>query len=541
MRTALRFSRFVPRLALLAGELVVALAAGAGPAHAGVNVWTPIGPDGGTVAFLAASPAQPGLLYAARTGAGVSRREDGGAGWVRTSRGLDLDVQALSVDPRTPATVYAIAGYNLWKSVDAGATWAKTAQPAGASSILSLAIAPQAPVTLYAGTDTVRQSAVHQSVDGGATWKQLATGDGFFTAIAVDPSQPATVYAVDDGSSRVLRSTDSGATWVAFDVGVDFHGLTAPTPVQIAVVPSTGPGVGSGSSVVYLAFQIDGVGFTYRSADAGESWQRSGPGGYPLAVGRGVVYAGTVKSTDGGATWTPAGELPAGALALAAAPGSATTVYAGTPRGVWRSGDAAATWQPASSGLTATGTYAFAIDPLHPRILYAAVAVAVQGPGLLKSGSGGERWRLVGPPWLADYLAFIAIDPVTPDVLYAGSAEGLAKSVDGGNTWEALKLGRDGICPVSQLAIDPADHDILYAACLQSGGCQALESTDAGRSWSCLGLAAHGISGLFLAPGSPSTLYAMGEFDSSQGIQFRLRKSTDAGVTWRIVDAGLRD
>jgi len=539
MRLAPRFPRFVPLLALLAGELVVALAAGAGPAHAGVNVWTPIGPDGGTIAFLAASPAQPGLLYAAGTGAGVFRSEDGGTSWVRASRGLDVDVQALTVDPRTPATVYAIAGYNLWKSVDAGATWAKTAQPAGANSILSLAIARQAPVTLYAGTYTARSRAVHRSVDGGATWKELPTSEGFVTAIAVDPSQPSTVYAVDDGSSRVLRSTDSGATWAAFDVGVDFHGLTAPTPVQIAVDPAAGPSAGSGPSVVYLAFQFGGADLTYRSADAGESWQRSGPGGYPLAVGRGAVYAGASRSTDGGMTWTPAGALPAGALALAAAPGSATTVYAGTARGVWKSADAAATWQPASSGLAATGIYALAIDPLHPRILYAAVAGAVQGPGLLESGSGGERWRLVGPPWLSDYLGFLVVDPVTPNVLYASSYKGVAKSVDGGNTWEVLEPGRDGACPVRPLAIDPADHDTLYAAC-SSGGCQAFKSTDAGRSWRCLAIAAaYGIGSLAIAPGTPSTLYATGEIYLSQGLQAGMIKSTDAGVTWSIVAPGL--
>jgi hypothetical protein len=530
MRLAPRFPRFAP---VLAGALVMALAAGAGPARAGINTWTPIGPDGGAIAFLAASPAQPGLLYAAATGAGVFRSEDGGASWMRASRGLDVAVQALTVDPRSPATVYAIAGFDLWKSVDAGATWAKTTQPDREHSILSLAIAPQAPATLYAGTDTVRGSAVHQSVDGGATWKKLATGDGFFTAIAVDPSHPATVYAVDDGSNRVLRSTDSGATWVAFDVGVDFHGTTAATPVQIAVDPSAGP------SVVYLAFQFDGADLTYRSADAGESWQRSGPGGYPLTVGRGVVYAGTARSTDGGVTWTPAGAPPAGALALAAAPGSATTVYAGTARGVWKSGDAAATWQPASSGLAATGIYALAIDPLHPRILYAAAAGAVQGQGLLESGSGGERWRLVGPPWLADYLGLLVVDPVTPNVLYASSSKGVAKSVDGGNTWEVLEPGRDGACPVSSLAMDPADHDTLYAAC-SSGGCQAFKSTDAGRSWSCLGIAAaYGIGSLAIAPGTPSTLYATGEVYLDQGLQAGMIKSTDAGVTWRIVAPGL--
>ncbi|MBV8202713.1 MAG: hypothetical protein JOZ15_19015 [Acidobacteria bacterium] len=86
------------------------LAAAAGPARAGVNFWTPLGPDGGNVDALAAVPAQPGVLFAGSFGGGVFRSADGGASWVHASRGItDLTVTALAVDPRSPDTVYASA------------------------------------------------------------------------------------------------------------------------------------------------------------------------------------------------------------------------------------------------------------------------------------------------------------------------------------------------------------------------------------------------------------------------------------------------
>jgi hypothetical protein len=105
-----------------AGLLALALAAAAGPAHAGVNFWTPLGPDGGSVVALAVSPAQPSLVYAGSAGGGFYRSEDGGATWVRASRAIDPLVVAVVADPETAATVYEISTTSTMKSVDAGET-----------------------------------------------------------------------------------------------------------------------------------------------------------------------------------------------------------------------------------------------------------------------------------------------------------------------------------------------------------------------------------------------------------------------------------
>ncbi|HXO43294.1 MAG TPA: hypothetical protein VN999_17720 [Thermoanaerobaculia bacterium] len=515
-----------------AGLLALALAAAALPAHAGVNVWTPLGPDGGQIDALVAAPTQPGPLYATSFG-GVFRSEDAGATWVRISGGdLAGYVTGVVADPVTPATVYAFGEFGLARSTDAAATWTvlpPLSQGDAITGSLALAIDPHSPATLYGGS----QSGVWKSTDAGATWTRLsATARGVQT-VAVDPANPSIVFAFAKLAGVLLRSADGGATWEEKDTGLSLPTISD-SPLLLAFDPSTVP------ETLYLAVELDRRGFTWRSTDAGDSWQQVGPGGYPLAVGSGLVYAGAVKSLDGGATWTAATPAPGTPVVLAAAPGSPTTVFAATSDlGIWKSADSAASWRPASSSLGATNTLALAIDPVHPRILYTAVNNSVLGRGLLKTGSRGRQWRLIGPNWLTDYLVQIVVDPVTPSTLYAASPAGLAKSFDGGQSWTVLptQAGPGPDCfGIDQLAIDPAHSETLYVVAARNDGacfppCSFLKSTDGGNSWSCKSVP-FDMRKLFVAP---QAIYALSDF-SNPG---RLFKSTDAGVTWARVDAGL--
>jgi photosystem II stability/assembly factor-like uncharacterized protein len=497
------------------GLLALVLAAAAWPAHAGVNFWTPLGPDGGSVVALAVSPAQPSLVYAGSTGGGVYRSEDGGATWVRASRGIDPFVMAVVADPQDASTVYEISTTSTMKSVDAGATWSTVPTPGG--PILSLAIDPRSPSTLYAGATY----GIWKSTDGARSWTWLNYTGFLVTNIAVDSSAASTaLYAFASDPGILVRSIDSGKTWSEADNGLPSFTESLPNAQQVVVDPSTKP------ATVYFSFlDSSNLGFFQSSTDMAASWTSPSPCpcSYPVAVGSGVVYAGPAVSKDHGATWTAAAAPPGSLLqTLAVAPGAAATVYAGTSLGAWKSVDAAATWQPASHGLAATQTVALAVDPVHPRILYAAVLVdPTLAPSLFRSGNSGQSWRLIGPP-LAD-LQNLVIDPVTPTTLYAVSVTGLAKSLDSGNTWEALTTPCNG---VAQLAIDPAHPDTLYAAGPYAvpGRCLALKSTDGGHTWSSLALPGQTLQ-IAVSPSAPATLYAL----TNAGIF----KSTDAGLTWR--------
>jgi photosystem II stability/assembly factor-like uncharacterized protein len=507
------------------GLLALVLAAAAWPAHAGVNFWTPLGPDGGSVVALAVSPAQPSLVYAGSTGGGVYRSEDGGATWVRASRGIDPFVMAVVADPQDASTVYEISTTSTMKSVDAGATWSTVPTPGG--PILSLAIDPHSPSTLYAGATY----GIWKSTDGARSWTWLNYTGFLVTNIAVDSSAASTaLYAFASDPGILVRSIDSGKTWSEADNGLPSFTESLPNAQQVVVDPSTKP------ATVYFSFlDSSNLGFFQSSTDMAASWTSPSPCpcSYPVAVGSGVVYAGPAVSKDHGATWTAAAAPPGSLLqTLAVAPGAAATVYAGTSLGAWRSVDAAATWQPASHGLAATQTVALAVDPVHPRILYAAVLVdPTLAPSLFRSGNSGQSWRPIGPSSVANDLQNLVIDPVTPTTLYAGSVTGLAKSLDSGNTWEQLTVSAVAFCNgVNQLAIDPAHPRTLYAGASIGGPpwCPALKSTDGGRSWRPLPLPtgpANPIVQIVVAPSATATLYAM-----SLSAVF---KSADAGATWK--------
>src|SRR5207249_1608636 len=92
----------------------------------------------------------------------------------------------------------------------------------------------------------------------------------------------------------------------------------------------------------------------------------------PAVLYAGVANLGTLKSTDGGATWTAV--LPVSASALAIDPQTPATVYAGATDTVYRSSDGGSTWSavdltPAPDQATGSAT-PLAIDPGTPTTLY---------------------------------------------------------------------------------------------------------------------------------------------------------------------------
>jgi hypothetical protein len=74
------------------------------------------------------------------------------------------------------------AGVNVWTGIGPGG-----------GDVLSLAIDPLTPSTLYAGT----YGGVYQSTDGGGSWRAYNTGLSvrWVTSLAFDPSTPANLYA----------------------------------------------------------------------------------------------------------------------------------------------------------------------------------------------------------------------------------------------------------------------------------------------------------------------------------------------------------
>jgi photosystem II stability/assembly factor-like uncharacterized protein len=173
------------------------------------------------------------------------------------------------------------------------------------------------------------------------------------------------------------------------------------------------------------------------------------------------------------------------------------------------------------------------------------------GDGVYKSVDGGKTWKNVGLK-NSEHIGKILVDPRDSRSVYVaaqgplwspGGERGLFKTTDGGATWkQILRISEN--TGVSDLAMDPRNPDVLYAAAYQrrrhvwtlvDGGPESgiHKSTDGGANWTKLenGLPKEemGRIGLAVSPANPDTVYAIIEAAGKAGGFFR---SNDAGGSW---------
>ena len=124
-----------------------------------------------------------------------------------------------------------VMGVSQSYPVSAGTTVWENIGPEG-GTVHALAIDPQTPTTLYAGTDS---GGVFKSTDGGASWSAVNNGltAAWVLALAIDPQTPTTLYAGTYGG-EVFKSTNGGASWSAVN-----NDLTAAWVWDLAIDPQT--------------------------------------------------------------------------------------------------------------------------------------------------------------------------------------------------------------------------------------------------------------------------------------------------------------
>ena len=243
--------------------------------------------------------------------------------------------------------------------------------------------------------------------------------------------------------------------------------------------------------------------------------------------------------------------------------------YAGSATGgVWKTSDNGVIWKPVFEREAVHSVGALAVDQRDPRIVWVGTGEATNrqssswGDGLYKSTDGGATWRNVGLR-NSRHIARVAIDPTNSDIVYVAVPghlwgpnpdRGLYKSIDGGATW-SLVLAKDEDTGAVDVAIDPSDPNIVYAALYQrrrapfgfvggGPGAGLYKSTDAGRTWRRLtsGLpdGQVGRIGISIYRKDPRVVYIsleQGErYTSSISYGKRLGgvfRSEDKGETWR--------
>lgn len=78
-------------------------------AYAGLDVWTPLGPDGGRTGRIDIDPSNPDVLYVSHNP--IYKTTDAGQTWILSSNGIPYDMESffcgVSVAPNHPNVIYA--------------------------------------------------------------------------------------------------------------------------------------------------------------------------------------------------------------------------------------------------------------------------------------------------------------------------------------------------------------------------------------------------------------------------------------------------
>jgi photosystem II stability/assembly factor-like uncharacterized protein len=181
--------------------------------------------------------------------------------------------------------------------------------------------------------------------------------------------------------------------------------------------------------------------------------------------------------------------------------------FGSTGGGIWKTLDGGRTWQNISDGFFGGSIGAISVSKNDPNVLYAGGGEKTvrgnvsSGYGIWKSEDAGKTWKASGLK-NSRHIPRIAIDPTNHDIVYAGvlgniykptEDRGVYKSIDGGKTWKRTLFSNDQ-SGVVDLLIDPTNPRVLYASTwrvqrtpysLSSGGegSALWKSTDRGETW----------------------------------------------------------
>jgi len=181
------------------------------------NAWTNMGPVNiaGRIRALAIHPAKPNVIYAGAASGGVWKSTNNGLSWNPTSDFMSvLPIGALAIDPNNPDRIFAgtgepctfypvpsalsapqYYGNGIMRSDDGGATWTKLTWSSSSSAIHRIAIHPtSADTMIVASIESGGSGSLYKTTNGGTSWQRLLSGVA--TDVAYSPDNPSRVYAL---------------------------------------------------------------------------------------------------------------------------------------------------------------------------------------------------------------------------------------------------------------------------------------------------------------------------------------------------------
>ena len=333
-------------------------------------------------------------------------------------------VCSIAVDPTDHSRyLVGVASGGVWKTTNAGTTWAPVFDNEGSYSIGTIVLDPKNPFTVWVGTgenNSQRSVAygdgVYRSDDGGKSWKNVGLrASERIGRIAIDPRNSDSVYIAAQGplwgpggDRGLFKTTDGGKTWK------NILSISENTGVTDVVIDPNNP------DTVYAA-----------------SYQRRR---HVWTLINGGPESAIYKSTDAGATWNklraglPTVEM--GRIGLAISPVDTNVVYATIEAadgkgGIFRSSDRGGSWErrnPFDAGAMYYGQ--ITADPKEVDRIY------VMNVFLMVSDDGGRTLRRLGEKSKHVDNHVIWIDPDNTKHYLVGCDGGVYESYDRGSNWQ---------------------------------------------------------------------------------------------------------
>lgn len=269
--------------------------------------------------------------------------------------------------------------------------------------------------------------------------------------ISYAPSNPSIAYLAVD-TTCVWKSTDAGTTWSRSSRGLFAKGVRSlvvdPRDANIVFAAAFG-GEPVGAAGAYPA-AFSGI---FRSLDGGQSWHfLKETGFFKQTQGR------LLACYSGGGSWTPSSIIFAGSYT----------------EGLLRSDDGGATWTavpPKINGITAIQEI-----PQSEGELWISAE-----DGLFKYDRRGVHRLGKGLP---DYPRGVAVNHQNPAIVYAVVGKhGIYRSTDHGSTFLPYGRGLPPAVNCANIAVSPADSNILMVSFHQTGIPNPYYSTDGGSTW----------------------------------------------------------
>jgi photosystem II stability/assembly factor-like uncharacterized protein len=400
----------------------------------------------------------------------------------------------------------ASAGENVW-----------TRSGPGGGHIFALAIDPSDPDTIYVGT----YSGVFKRTNATGNWIQINSGlngGHYIRALAIDPISPNTLYV--GNQYGVFKTTNGGASWQMIN-----NGLTSLEIRKIVVNPVE-------TAIVYAVTPTA----VFISSDGGDHWTvltfpETDLTFYTLAIdplAADHVYVGTnhsiFKSTNNGATWSqishPFFDPHELINYIFFDPRSPERIYATTGGDLYKSDDGGLNWITVYRDNNLFGSITdLAIDPFTPGALYAAGTSV----GVYKSTDNGNHWGAINNNLADKRINSIVIDPIHAGKIMIGTPTGVYRTTDDGQNWDEFNTGLYSDATVYDVAIDPHNPSTIYAGTDEGG---LYKSMDHGLSWRTM-TPGQGVTLIAFDPTNSANLYAQ--------IGGSLLKSTNSSVTWNIL------